>query len=387
MGSVSGIHAAAGEDQSPPPGAGLRLALVADGRPDDRHTNSGVALGMLEALRADPGVASVLPIDASFHRSAKALVALLSVKPSRTGWRVNYSHGRFAVRMRSLLVTEQVERHRAEVDLVLLIRGHYQPFDFPYANFVDSTEALNRTLWPPLAVGDHAASIADDRAQLSSAVHVFTAGAHVAEHVIADYHIPRERVTAIGGGLNYSLAEIAEWSPLPQPTILFVGHDFERKGGDLLCQAFGRVRSAIPEARLLLVGRGSHVAGAQPGVTVLGDVDDRHTLSELYRTATVFCLPARFEPFGLVLLEAMAHGLPCVAANVGEIPQIFQQGALGVLVEAGDVAGLADALIALILDPERQRMLSAAGRREVTANGTWNLVARRLLERLPADLR
>ena len=62
-----------------------------------------------------------------------------------------------------------------------------------------------------------------------------------------------------------------------------------------------------------------------PGVTVLGARlrIEPVQLSELYRTATLFCLPARFEPFGLVLLEAMAHGVPCVASRVGGIPEIL----------------------------------------------------------------
>ena len=386
---MSRIYGAIVGPRPKPVAGGLRIALVADGRPGDRHTNSGVALGMLEALRADPGVASVLPIDASFHGPLKALVALRAAKASLKAWRINYSHGRFAIRARSRAVRRQVERHQDDIDLVLLIRGIYQPFDFPYAIFIDSTVALTRRFWPQLAVRDvdHAASTSDDQAQLSSALRVFTAGRHVAEHVVVDYGIPRDRVSAIGGGLNYSLSDIGERTPSPQPTILFVGHDFERKGGDLLCEAFGRVRGAIPDARLLLAGRGTHAAHRQPGLTVLGDVDDRHALSELYRTATVFCLPARFEPFGLVLLEAMAHGLPCVATNVGEIPQILQDGNLGVIVPAEDVAGLADALIGLLRDPERQKVLSERSRREVEANGTWNLVARRLLERLPADLK
>ena len=172
-----------------------------------------------------------------------------------------------------------------------------------------------------------------DQAQLSSALHVFTAAQQVADHVTGDYDIPADRVTAIGGGLNYPLSAIPDRVPSLQPTILFVGHDFERKGGDVLVKAFQRVRAAIPDARLLLVGRGAHLRGNyadlqgnHPGVTVLGEIEDRHQLSALYRTATVFCLPARFEPFGLVLLEAMAHGVPCVASRVGGIPQILANG-------------------------------------------------------------
>ena len=79
----------------------LRLAVVADGPPEDRGTNSGVALGVLEALRAHPQVASVVPIDASLHGPSKGAVGpAVRLDLSELQWRVKYSHGRSAVRAR-----------------------------------------------------------------------------------------------------------------------------------------------------------------------------------------------------------------------------------------------------------------------------------------------
>ena len=151
----------------------------------------------------------------------------------------------------------------------------------------------------------HGRSVGVEQAHLSSAQHVFTAAQQVADHVTRGYGIPADRVTAIGGGLNYPLSAIPDRAPSLQPTILFVGHDFERKGGDILVKAFQRVRAAIPDARLLLVGRGAYLRGNHaylqgnhPGVTVWGEIDDRHQLSALYRTATLLCLPARLSPSG-----------------------------------------------------------------------------------------
>ena len=248
--------------------------------------------------------------------------------------------------------------------------------------FIDSTTALTQAGWPALALGtgSHAWSIRADSAQLHRAAHVFTASRHVAEHVILDYGIPHERVSSIGGGLNYALAEVPGTPPSSPATVLFVGHDFRRKGGDVLVEAFRRVRAEIPNAQLQLVGRQTSQVERGPGVTVLGAVDDRRHLSQLYSAASVFCLPARFEPYGLVLLEAIGHGVPCVATRVGAIPEILADGTLGLLVDPEDVAGLADALIALLRDPELQATLSTRGRADVEASKTWDMVADRVVQ-------
>jgi glycosyltransferase involved in cell wall biosynthesis len=284
-------------------------------------------------------------------------------------------------------VEQQVRRLSPAIDFVILIRGLYQPLKSPYVAFIDSTVKLNGSSWPPLAHrgGDYAWSVRADTAQLRGAVHVFTAGRHVAEHVVRAYGIPEDHVTAIGGGLNYPLSEVPTRAPSSVPTILFVGHDFQRKGGDVLVDAFTRVRRAIPDARLLLVGRGARLHGRGAGITSLGEVEDRRELSELYRQATVFCLPARFEPVGLVLLEAMAHGVPCVATRVGEIPQILQDGRLGRLVDREDPEALAETLLDLLGDPELQRTLSERARGHVQACRRWDLVADQMVQRLTIE--
>ena len=361
----------------------LRIALVADGPPSDRHTNAGVANGLLEALRSHPSIGSVVPIDASFRGLWEALV-VDSAKFSESRWLVGYSQGRFAIQVRSRLLRQEIRRHGTDFDMVLLIRGCYEPFPFPYAMFIDTTVALTAAGWPPSAPSraDQAWSIRADKAQLRAAAQVFTAGQHVAEHLVRDYGIPADRVTPIGYGLDYSLSEIPARTPSQQPTILFVGHDFERQGGDVLLEAFTRVRNALPDARLLLVGRRACLPETSAGISLFSHLDDRHKLSELYRSATVLCLPARFEPYGITLHEAMAHGLPCVATRVGATSEILHDGRLGLLVDREDVEGLADALTSLLRDRGLQDTLSQRARSAVETQRTWDAVADRLVRKL-----
>lgn len=139
------------------------------------------------------------------------------------------------------------------------------------------------------------------------------------------------------------------------PTILFVGTYGNRKRGRLLMEAFSQtVLPALPSARLWMV---CSDAPAAPGVEVMGRVSLEH-LANLYRRATVFCLPSSYEGFGVPYIEAMASGTAVVATpNVGAC-EILQNGACGKIVEPKD---LGTALLNLLRDPAEQSRLEAAG--------------------------
>jgi glycosyltransferase involved in cell wall biosynthesis len=102
-------------------------------------------------------------------------------------------------------------------------------------------------------------------------------------------------------------------------TSLFVGVDWERKGGPELLAAFERVRSSHPRATLTVVGCSPSVYA--PGCRVLGGcpVGEVH---RHYERADVFCLPTRREPFGVAFVEALHHGLPIVATRIGAVPDL-----------------------------------------------------------------
>lgn len=148
-------------------------------------------------------------MDASFRGLWQALVASDPVKFSESRWVVSYSEGRFAVRVRSRLLRQQIRRHSAGIDVVLLIGGRYEPFAFPYAVFIDTTAAFAASGWPSSAPNraEPAWSVSADKALLGAAVQVFTAGPQVAEHLVRDYGIPADHVTPIGHGPDRCLQD------------------------------------------------------------------------------------------------------------------------------------------------------------------------------------
>ncbi len=121
------------------------------------------------------------------------------------------------------------------------------------------------------------------------------------------------------------------------------------KGIDHLIEAMPAIRREVPKARLRIIGDGDDrprlqaLAGQtnQDLVEFAGRVDDR-TLREHFSRCQLFALPSRNEGFGLVYLEAMAHGKPCIAADAGGAPEVVNR-ECGALVPYGDVAALSRA--------------------------------------------
>jgi glycosyltransferase involved in cell wall biosynthesis len=211
------------------------------------------------------------------------------------------------------------------------------------------------------------------------AFHTFVMGSAARESLIEDYEQDPSRITVVGGGLSFETFPPVRKLAI-EPRVLFVGRDFERKGGDCLLRAFALVRKEIPSASL-------HIAGAAPrdwppGVVSHGKISDRDELIALYRHARVFTLPSHYEPYGLVLLEAMAHGLPCVGTEVQAIPEMLGNGQAGLLVPPGEVEPLAAALIRLLTRYDTALQLGSTGRRLVEEGLTWDHVAERMVPAL-----
>ena len=133
----------------------------------------------------------------------------------------------------------------------------------------------------------------------------------------------------------------------------------------------------MPEASLVVVGCSTPIT--ESGVTVWGELGAPE-LDAAYLKAAIFCVPSRVEPFGIVFVEALAHGLPVVSTNIGALPDIVQHDSTGYLNEPGDVEAIARSLELLLGDPERCRQRGETGRVYVRARYTWSAVAAAMAE-------
>jgi glycosyltransferase involved in cell wall biosynthesis len=124
-----------------------------------------------------------------------------------------------------------------------------------------------------------------------------------------------------------------------------------------------------PEAPALAAA--AREAGVGDRVRFLGWRED---VPRILAALSVFVLPSANEGMGLVLVEAMAMGVPVVATRVGGIPSVVPDGECGLLVEPGDVAGLAGAVAKLLADPALAARMGAAGRRRAAAYSVESMV-------------
>ena len=180
--------------------------------------------------------------------------------------------------------------------------------------------------------------------------------------------------------------------PLPelrtpgQKTVLFVGRLEERKGFDILLEAYARLRRRRADVRLVAAGEGAQREGYErqvdsfgiPDVHFAGRVSDE-LLPRYYTSADIFCSPAtRGESFGIVLLEAMASGVPVLASAIPGFTAVVGEGD-GLLVPPKQPRVLAQAIDALLDDDDLCRAMSAHGLR-TAQRYDWHRVADSILD-------
>ncbi len=168
--------------------------------------------------------------------------------------------------------------------------------------------------------------------------------------------------------------------PVPPLRILCVSRLLERKGIHVLLEAFSRV--VTPEVLLTIVGEGGYEQrlreltgqlGLEAAVDFAGYIPNER-MPQVYSEAHIFALPTEAESFAMVFPEAMACGLPIVSSTAGAVPEIVRDGEEGLLVPAGDVEALAEALQRLLEDePLRTKMAHNARQRAETCF-TWDAV-------------
>lgn len=246
------------------------------------------------------------------------------------------------------------------------------PF-FPHYVYTDHTNLTNLTYSEFERAHVHSdAWLALEREVYHNAHHIFTRSSNITQSLVQQYALPEHKVTTAYVGVN------APAAPAPRDPgaygkqhILFVGTDWERKGGPELVQAFAALRQRLPDARLTIVGCTPKIDVAN--CDVVGPVPVER-LTDYYQAASVFCLPTKREPFGVVFVEAMAHKLPLIGTELGAIPDFVVPGETGYLVPPNDVPALTQALLNLLADPDGCRRMGEHGYRLARERYNWHHV-------------
>lgn len=241
-----------------------------------------------------------------------------------------------------------------------------------------ATARLNQS-WDSGTGRPSARWLALEKTIYDNAEHVFVFGNSIRRQLIETYGRHPETVSAIGAGALPAVDPDTNPARYAAPNILFVGVEWDRKGGPELIAAFEKLRARLPGATLTIIGVTPVIT--VEGCEVLGRVP-REELDHYFRTCSCFCMPSRLEPFGLVYVEAMKHGRPVVATTVGDIPDIVAHGHTGLLVPPGDVDALAEALHDVLSAPVRAREMGLAGM-DQARKFSWDFIAQKIASKLP----
>lgn len=202
--------------------------------------------------------------------------------------------------------------------------------------------------------------------------------------------VPAERIHVLPMPLSADRFAPGATAGRESHRLLFVGRLIERKGAEFAIRAVAELRGRGRGVSLTVVGDGperprlealARELGAQDAVEFAGALP-HDAVSAHYRSASVLLMPAvtdwkgEQEGFGMVLVEAMASGLPVVATRSGGIPDVVADGTTGLLVPERDASALARAAATLLDDPAQAGALAAAARRELDDRFSPDTIAR-----------
>ncbi len=365
------------------------LSMIGFGYPSDPRTMSGYAASLADALRAD----DLLAAEYSLRDLRPADVLRGSLRLRRQGRRIRpevrrgwlWSDG--GVELLSQRLTQRIEAAGDEGPFLQIgTLGRLDSVGARHFMWTDMTIAQARRAGR-FAVGEMSSRQLDtaERGQvetLAGAEAVFVNCGWARHSVIEDCGVEPSRVHVVfaGGNLGFPVLPAG---PRRSSSILFVGRDWDRKGGPLLADAFTRVHRELPHARLDVVGcRPDEVV---PGMNVVGPLDPRNAaeatrLRELFLEAACLCHPASFDPFPNVLVEAAWAGLPVVTLDTGSRSEAVVHGETGYLVSSPDPGKLADRMTQLLSDADAAFEMGRKARARAEVHFSWDGIVQQIDE-------
>jgi glycogen(starch) synthase len=226
---------------------------------------------------------------------------------------------------------------------------------------------------------------------------VIACSSYMREQVSDIFGVPEARVAVIPNGIDpddmpaADQAELdrlrSEFADPDERLVLLIGRLVYEKGFQIALEAMPELIARVPGTRFLVAGSGTHEEelkrqatdlGLMEHGTFLGWIGD-DVLHQLYRIADVCVVPSIYEPFGLVALEAMASGCPCIVADTGGLREVVPHGEVGLRFRTRDPEELGKMMERVLTDDELcERLVAEAS--EHVLRFDWNDVARRTAE-------
>ncbi|KAF0961606.1 MULTISPECIES: glycosyltransferase family 4 protein [unclassified Rhodococcus (in: high G+C Gram-positive bacteria)] len=255
-------------------------------------------------------------------------------------------------------------------------------YDVPLVSTLHATEAGRHSGWVSGRINRQVHSVEWWLANESDAL--ITCSASMQDEVTALYGPQLPPITVIRNGIDLTTWSFRERAPRSgPPKLLFVGRLEYEKGVQDAIAALPRIRRSHPGTTLSVAGEGTQftwlyqqarIHRVARAVNFLGNLDHIELLGWLHG-ADAIVLPSRYEPFGIIALEAAASGTPLVASTAGGLGEAVVDGETGMSFQPGDVTGLTSAVREVLDDPAGAQQRAVAARDRLTADFDWHKVA------------
>jgi glycogen(starch) synthase len=250
-------------------------------------------------------------------------------------------------------------------------------FDAPLVTTIHATEHGRHQGWVDKHPQSHIHGV--ERWITNRSDRVIACSYYMREQIADIFGVEEERVTVIPNGIDpedlrpHDEPELAglraEFAAPNERLVLLIGRLVYEKGFQLALEAMPRLIDAVPGTRFLVAGSGTHEGELRRQATQLG-LDEHGTflgwigddvLHSLYRIADVCVVPSLYEPFGLVALESMASGCPCIVADTGGLREVVPHNEAGLRFRARDAVALGEMVERLLTDAALRDRLVADG--------------------------
>lgn len=265
-------------------------------------------------------------------------------------------------------------------------------FDVPLVMTIHATEYGRHQGWVDKHPQSHIHGV--EKWIVNRADAVVACSSYMREHIADIFKIDESAVNVIPNGIDpadlHPVADLAElrasFAVPDEKLVLLVGRLVYEKGFQFALEALPRMIENVGGLRFLIAGSGTHEAelkaqaeelGLMEHGTFVGWIGD-DVLHSLYRIADLTIVPSIYEPFGLVALEAMASGCPCIVADVGGLREVVPNENVGLRFKSRDPESLAEIATRVLTDPElRDRLVAEASDHVLSFD--WLDVARQTL--------
>jgi glycosyltransferase involved in cell wall biosynthesis len=216
---------------------------------------------------------------------------------------------------------------------------------------------------------------------------IFTMSEWLKKDLVQKTGVPEHKVHHVGGGCNVDITQIDD-SRRNGKRFLYVGINWKRKNGELVVEAFEKLKTvySCEALELYVVGPDEkpECIKEQKGIYFLGRLS-RNELVEYYNLCDYFVMPSRYEAYGLVFAEALCFGLPCIGKNLCAMPEFIQEGENGYLIENDDADELCNAMGKLFMNGKEMADKLAEKRNFYVEKYSWNSVADRIIDVMRQD--